>query len=206
MLGDSIVISLGIEFIENEKEEAEKQGCETNAAKRFVERIKKNYPKLPVCIQGDALYATGPMMELCREKYRWEYIFTQKDMRQKLLNEGFEWIKSGGVKKVNGLCEEKGAGGYANRVEEVAVKKETMNVFEYEYEKKDKKGKQHRVRFRWISSLELTEKNLEEMIKVARGCWKIENEGFNSQKNGIYRIEHLNSRSSNAMKNHYLLK
>lgn len=205
VLSDSIVISLGTEFIENEKEDVEKQDCETNAAKRLMERIKKDYPRLPICIQGDALYATEPMMKLCREKYHWEYIFTQKDTRQKLLDEGFEWIKSGGIKKVSGLCEEKGAGCYANHVEEVAGKKEIMNVFEYEYEKKDKKGKKHVARFRWISSLEITEKNLEEMIKAARGRWKIENEGFNNQKNGIYQIEHLNSRNSNAMKNHYLL-
>lgn len=205
VLGDSIVISLGTEFIENEKEDVEKQDCETNAAKRLMERIKKDYPRLPICIQGDALYATEPMMELCREKYHWAYIFTQKDTRQKLLDEGFEWIKSGGIKKASGLCEEKGTGCYANHVEEVAGKKESMNVFEYEYEKKDKKGKKYRVRFRWISSLELTGKNLEEMIYAGRGRWKIENEGFNNQKNGIYRIEHLNSRNSNAMKNHYLL-
>lgn len=38
-----------------------------------------------------------------------------------------------------------------------------------------------------------------------KGRWKIENEGFNNQKNGIYDIEHLNSRKSNAMKNYYLL-
>ena len=43
------------------------------------------------------------------------------------------------------------------------------------------------------------------MIEAGRMRWKIENEGFNNQKNGIYRIEHLNSRDSNAMKNHYLL-
>ena len=43
------------------------------------------------------------------------------------------------------------------------------------------------------------------MIGAGRGRWKIENEGFNNQKNGLYRIEHLNSRNSNAMKNHYLL-
>ena len=205
VLSESIVISLGTEFIENETEDVKKQDCETNAAKRLMERIKKNYPRLPICIQGDALYATEPMMKLCRKKYHWAYIFTHKERRQKLLDEGFEWIKSGGIKKVSGLCEEKGRGCYANHVEEVAGKKESMNVFEYEYEKKDKKEEEHRVRFRWISSLELTERNLEEMIEAARGRWKIENEGFNNQKNGIYRIEHLNSRNSKAMKNHYLL-
>jgi uncharacterized membrane protein len=43
------------------------------------------------------------------------------------------------------------------------------------------------------------------MVECARGRWKIENEGFNNQKNVLYRIEHLNSHNPNAMKNHYLL-
>ncbi|EFU75176.1 hypothetical protein HMPREF0381_2941, partial [Lachnoanaerobaculum saburreum DSM 3986] len=46
---------------------------------------------------------------------------------------------------------------------------------------------------------------MEELIQARRWRWKIENEGFNNQKNGLYRIEHLNSRNSNAMKNHYLI-
>ena len=57
-----------------------------------------------------------------------------------------------------------------------------MNVFEYEYEKKDKDGKLHTIRFQWVTSLELTKRNLEEMIYAGRGCWKIENEGFNNQE------------------------
>ncbi|MGN0350698.1 MAG: transposase family protein [Roseburia sp.] len=206
VLSDRIVISLGTEFIENEKEDVGKQDCEINAAKRLMEKMKKDYPRLPICIQGDALYATEPMMRLCREECHWEYIFTQKDTRQKLLGEGYEWIKSGdGAKKKSGLCEEKGNACYANHVEEVAGKKENMNVFEYEYETEDKEGKKHKTQFRWVSSLELTGRNLKEMIEAGRDRWKIENEGFNNQKNGIYRIEHLNSKNSNAMKNHYLL-
>ena len=47
---------------------------------------------------------------------------------------------------------------------------------------------------------EVKQKNLEEMIIAARWRWKIENEGFNNQKNGIYNIEHLNSKDANAMK------
>ena len=80
-----------------------------------------------------------------------------------------------------------------------------MNVFEYEYETEGKENNKQTIRFQWVSSLELTKRNLEEMILAGRGRWKIENEGFNNQKNGLYRIEHLNSRNSNAMKNHYLL-
>lgn len=205
VLSDSVVISLGTEFIENEKEDVSKQDCEINAAKRLMGKIKKEYPRLPICMQGDALYAAETIMQLCRN-YDWEYLFTQKDTRQKLLDESFEWIKSGdGAEKKNGLCEEKGNACYANHVEEVAGKKEVMNVFEYEYETEDKEGKKHTTRFQWVSSIELTKRNIEEMILAGRGRWKIENEGFNNQKNGLYRIEHLNSKNSNAMKNHYLL-
>ena len=57
VLSDNIVISLGTEFIENEKENVSKQDCELNAAKRLLAKIKKDYPRLPICIQGDALYA-----------------------------------------------------------------------------------------------------------------------------------------------------
>ena len=206
VFSDNVVISLGTEFIENESENVSKQDCETNAAKRLFQKIKKDYPRLPVCIQGDALYATEPIMKLCREKYHWEYLFTQKDTRQKNLDEGFEWIKAGeDATYYTGLCKEKGNAFYANHVEEVAGKTEVMNVFEYTYEKKDKEKQKQEIRFQWVSSLEVSQRNLEEMILAGRGRWKIENEGFNNQKNGIYRIEHLNSKNSNAMKNHYLL-
>ena len=90
-------------------------------------------------------------------------------------------------------------------MEEIAGKEEVMNVFEYKYEKEDKNGKKQDISFQWISNIEITKRNLEELILAGRGRWKIENEGFNNQKNGMYRIEHLNSKNSNAMKNHYLL-
>lgn len=201
LLGEKMVISLETEFIENESEDVTKQDCELNAAKRLLVRLKKEYPRLPICVQGDALYATEPIMRLCREKH-WEYIFTQKGTRQKQLEEGYEWIRKGeGEKRIEGLCAEKGSGYFANHVEEVAGKRETMNVYDYRY----RNEKEEEVEYQWVSSLELTEKNLEEMILAGRLRWKIENEGFNNQKHGLYRIEHLNSRNSNAMKNHYLL-
>ena len=106
----------------NENEDVNKQDCEINAAKRLLKRIKKEHPKLLICVQGDALYATEPMMHLCRE-YHWEDIFTQKDTRQKVLGESFEWIKCGedAIRK-EGICKEKGSVFYANHVEEVAGK------------------------------------------------------------------------------------
>lgn len=106
VLSDKIVISLGTEFVENEDETVTKNDCALNAARRLLERIKKEYPKLPICIQGDALYAAGSIMRLCREK-NWKYILTQKETRQPLLAESYDWIRQGGgAEKVKGIGKE----------------------------------------------------------------------------------------------------
>lgn len=206
ILGEKLVLSIGTEFIENESEDVEKQDCEINAAKRLLKRLKEEYRRLPICLQGDALYATEPMMRICREN-GWKYIFTQLDTRQKTVGESYKWILEGGGGTIEkNIGNELGTGKYVNHVEEVAGKEEMIHVYGYEYEEKGKKeGAKREVSLEWLTNIELTKRNLEEMISAGRGRWKIENEGFNNQKHGIYRIEHLNSRDSNAMKNHYLL-
>ncbi len=85
VVGD-IVISIDTEFVENEKENVEKQDCEIRAFYRMAERIKKEYPKLPIIISGDALYACEPVMEVCRNN-KWEYILRFKKDRLKALGE-----------------------------------------------------------------------------------------------------------------------
>lgn len=205
VLTPDIILSLDTEFIENECEDVTKNDCEINAAKRLMERLKKDYPRLPICIQGDALYAVEPIMKICREN-RWKYILTMKDGRQKVLAESYHWIQEGGgAKIVKGIGKEKGIGEYINHVEETAGKEESANMYRYWYESENEDGKKELHEFQWITNIEVTDKNLEEMTEAGRGRWKIENEGFNNQKNGIYDIEHLNSRNSNAMKNHYLI-
>lgn len=204
VLAPGIIISLDTEFIENENEDVSKNDCELNAAKRLLERLGRDYPRLPVCLQGDALYAAEPVMKICRG-HGWKYILTQKEARQKILSESYDWIASGGgAETAEGIGKEGGSGEYINHVEETAGKKEETNMYRYWYETEEG-GKKERKEFQWITNMELTKRNLEEMIEAGRGRWKIENEGFNNQKNGIYDIEHLNSRDSNAMKNHYLI-
>jgi len=201
VLSKKIVISIDTEFIENESEDIGKQDCETNAAKRLLRRLKKDYPRLPVCIQADNLYETQPMMEICR-KCGYKYIFTHKGTRQKNLDESYKLFKeSGEYTEVKKVGPEKGTACYINHIEDTVEKAETANILEYCYEGETGKT----VKFQWLTDIEVTKKNLEELTEAARGRWKIENEGFNNQKKGIYDIEHLNSRDSNALKNHYLL-
>ena len=204
VLSDSIVISLGTEFIENEKEDVKKQDCENAAAKRLLERIKKEHPRLRICVLGDALYGVEPVMKICKE-YGWKYIFNLKEGTQKNIVKDYDYLEND-MKNVMRILlgVEKGKGSFYNHMEKITGKEEIFNVFTYEYSKV-KKQKEQKVKFMWVTNIELKAKNLKELIAVGRKRWKIENEGFNNQKNGIYQIEHLNSRNSNAMKNHYLL-
>ena len=77
VIGD-MVFSIGSEFVENESENVDKQDCETKAFKRLAEKIKKEYPKLRIIISGDALYASKPVMDICKE-YNWKYIIRFKE-------------------------------------------------------------------------------------------------------------------------------
>jgi len=93
ILADNIVISLGTEFIENENEVVAKQDCEQNAAKRLLNRIKKQYSRLNICILGDSLYAAQSIMGICR-KHNWKYILNCKSGSQKNIIKDYEYIKS----------------------------------------------------------------------------------------------------------------
>lgn len=206
VLAPNLVISMDTEFIENENEDVSKQDCEMNAAKRMLSRLKANYPRLPICILGDGLYATMPFMRICRG-YGWHYILNLKDGRQQTLSEDFRMlVETEGYQRVEkNLCgAEGGTGAYRNGMEKVSGKEQVCNVFDYKHKVKEKEELKE-VRFVWVTDLVITQKNLEKYILTARERWKIENEGFNNQKNGIYKIEHLCSRNPNAMKAHYLI-
>lgn len=192
VVGD-IVISIDTEFVENEDENVEKQDCELKAFYRMAERIKKEYPKLPIIISGDALYACNPVITTCL-KNKWQYILRLKEDRLKLLGEEIQ-----GIEKAEKAEIENKRVRYWNEIKygEVQIEKQA-NVLKY-YEKKKNKTTE----FMWITSFKITEKNKEELVYYGRQRWKIENEGFNMQKNGTFDIEHAYSKNYNAMKAHY---
>ena len=72
------------------------------------------------------------------------------------------------------------------------------NAFKYVETKKNKT-----TIFRYISNLDIKHSNIKEIISMGRKRWKIENEGFCTQKHRTFNISHLNSRNDTAMKNHY---
>lgn len=187
----NMVISIDSEFIENNElnNENDKQDCEVNAFKRMAPRIKKNYPKLKFIITGDALYASTPMIDICKDN-KWNYIFNLKKNRLKNVYEEF-------IDNIN----------YENEVSKedyylssnIIFKENKINAFRY-----IENGENKTTVFNYISDLKITNKNIDKIVDMGRSRWKIENEGFNMQKNGTFNISHLCSRNENALKVHYL--
>ena len=78
VLHESIIVSIMSEFVENTNCEAKKQDCERKACSRLMERLKRVFPKLPICISGDSLYACESFFHEC-EQYGWCYILRYKE-------------------------------------------------------------------------------------------------------------------------------
>lgn len=187
VVGD-MVFSIGSEFVENEDENVSKQDCEIKAFKRLAKKIKKEYPRLKIIISGDALYASKPVMDICREN-GWKYIIRFKEGAIPSLYKEFETI----VKTDN----ESNKANY-EYVTKLEYKEEKTNVIRYTEPKK-------RTEFAYMTNLPISNKNIEATIEIGRKRWKIENEGFNIQKNGTFDIGHLYSKDSIAIKVHYLM-
>lgn len=186
----NMVISFDSEFIENKEmlNEKQKQDCETNAFKRMIKRIKKNYPKYKFIITGDSLYATAPIIKFCK-KYHWYYVFNLKPDRLKEINETFE-------DNINYQNETTHKNYYLST--NINYKENVLNVFKYIENKNNKT-----TTFRYITNLDIKDSNIKEIVCLGRNRWKIENEGFYNQKHRTFNISHLNSRNDIAMKNHY---
>lgn len=73
------------------------------------------------------------------------------------------------------------------------------------YEETREAGAKKRKEFLFITDLPLSPKNVKNVVERGRMRWKIENEGFNAQKNHGYYLEHQYSKDYHAYKNHYYL-
>lgn len=59
----------------------QKEDCELKSFQRLSQRLKTQFPRLPICLVGDALYACQPVVEICQQ-FDWKYILTLKEGRQ----------------------------------------------------------------------------------------------------------------------------
>jgi hypothetical protein len=61
--------------------ETEKEDCELKAFERLAQRLKKEFPKLAICLVADSLYCCQAVVTIC-QLFDWKYVLTLKEGRQ----------------------------------------------------------------------------------------------------------------------------
>ena len=179
----SVVLPLSIEPILKE-DGPTKNDCERNASKRLLTKLRRMHPKLKMVIVEDALHSNGPHITLLNT-LNYQYIIGVKPTDHRWL---FDWIEAGGYK--TSVLKREGFT-YAFRwFNDVPLngKKDSPRVNFLACEETSPKGKQQR--FSWVTSFQLTEGNVYDIMRGARARWKIEIETFNTLKTQGYHFEH----------------
>jgi hypothetical protein len=208
-----VVVSLGSEFIENadagptagRSAEEVKQDCELKALQRLAPRIKRAYPQAPFVLALDSLYACGPVFALAREM-KWSVVATFKEGRTPALWREYQALRP--------LCPENRLrrAGDDGRVQEFrwvsrlayedsAGRTWALNALECR-----ETGGGAEQYFAWLTPLPVGRRTVEAIAqKGGRARWKVENEGFNRQKNSGLNLEHVYSADPEKWKVYYLL-
>lgn len=203
-------LSLATQWIENPTDQVfDKQDSENKAFKRLAQQLKKDFPRLPVMLLLDGLYPTNPVFTLCKE-YRWGFIITLKDNSLKSVQEQISdqrlFKQYGKAQRVDRNTTHWLKNKY-KIFKGLDYKQQRLDVVETVFEKQHlKTDETETTRFVHISNLDIDELNAHQVSQAGRLRWKIENEGFNNQKNNDYNVQHKFSRTHfNATKNYYQL-
>jgi len=162
-----------------------KNDCERNAAKRLLEKIRREHPHLKMIIVEDALYANAPHIKLIKQLNMSYIISVEPDDHSYL----FEFIKAVNMQEK----EEQDRDGTIHRYRwfngaPLNDANSDCEINFLDYEEISPKGEvQH---FTWITDIPLTLSTIRLVMRGGRARWKIENETFNTLKNQGYHFEH----------------
>ena len=215
---NGFAFSLMTEFIENADLSADKQDCELAAFSRLTKRLKARFPRLPLCLLLDGLYAGGPTFQRC-EDADWKYLVVLRDADLPQLQRSFAAVlphlphppKQVELTQVNSKQrserveqEYHWASGLSYSDSQKRV--HWLNLIDCRETRTDTHGQVSHLHYQWITNFSLTAHNVDRLANQGgRLRWKIENEGFNVQKNSDLNLEHPYSQDPTARKVFYLL-
>jgi len=209
---DGLVLSVMTEFVENPSQYPSKQDCELKAFYRLADRLKARFPRMPICLLMDGLFAGGPTFSIC-EKYHWKYIIVLQEGSLPSVQEEFTSLLANFPQGHIRFCP---ADHYktvqdfdwVNDIEYVDSEnnEHTVSVMRCLETKPGSKGNLKTTRYKWITNFHVNINNvIESCNQGGRLRWKIENEGFNVQKNEGYALEHIYTHDHVSTKVFYLL-
>jgi hypothetical protein len=185
----NVVLPLMPEFIRNE-DGAEKQDCERNAAKRWLDIQKEKSAWSGATILGDDLYACHSICERILGAGM-HFLLTCKDESHPWIAEQVKYsdMQKRTRTEWNGKNHLEYRYSWVNGIENRADgEKLAVNYLYFEIWNKEKE----KTTFRnsWITDHEITRENAEHIAECARARWKIENEHNNVLKHRGYNLKH----------------
>jgi hypothetical protein len=163
---------------------------------------------LSICLLLDSLYACKPVFDLCK-KNGWKYIITFKEgsmsdvykwyctNRDNLCKDNYKEV----IRDRNTTQEYRWITGleHYNEVDEYTIF-ECKEIVRSNDKLKSIKN------FVWVTNISISKSNVDKIANQGgRLRWKIENQGFNMQKQGGYKLEHAYSKHPIGMMNFYLM-
>lgn len=171
-----------------------KQDCESKAFIRVAEKIKKQFPRLPIIITADGLYVSQKVIQTCTDN-SWNYIILYK-----------KGSASSIAKEYQSLPEKEKIGSEIEYQNQIMFQNTDVNLTYYTEKKIKPDEKKETTEFAWIADITITKNNARKIVNAGRNRWKIENQRFNRQKHWRGNIEHACSWNEQAQKNHYLME
>ncbi len=208
LTASGLSLSMASEFIHNEgNSNFVKQDCERKAFTRLAVKLKAAFPRLPIIIVVDGLYPYQGFFDICKQN-GWDFVVTLKDDSLKTLQKEIEWEKLIKPNQARTICLKKNNTNTTQNyhwLSNLQYKKHQMIWVEcIEYQNNTKIKQEFTQKFVHLTSLEMNSDTCAQIGGVGRLRQKIENEGFNCQKNNGYNLEHKFARTNfNAMKNYY---
>jgi len=185
------VIPLAPEMIQFQDGET-KNDCERNAAKRWLDRFREDYPRLPIIIVEDGLSSNGPHIRELQQHHA-HYILGAKPGDHPLLFHNLDVALEQGTATTFTMQDPKKPEitytfSFLNETPLNQTNLDLKVNFLICDEYNAKTGKTQR--FSWVTDFEITRDNAYILMRGGRARWKIENETFNTLKNQGYHFEH----------------
>jgi len=166
-----------------------KNDCERNAARRFLEKIRRRHPHLKLIVVEDGLASNAPHIRDLK-LYGMHFILGVKPGDHPFLFDEVERARREGcspwaTRKEHGITYK------VSWVWDVPLNESNQDVKVnfLEYQEFDAQGNCLR-HFTWITDFHITGRNAWTLAKGGRSRWHIENETFNTLKNQGYHFEH----------------
>ena len=191
-----------VEFLDVHDPVRDKLDCELRGFDRLTRRLQQAFPRLPICLLLDGLYAVEAVFERCQE-YGWKYIISFKDGRQPAsFAEAVEvmWMSPTHVWRARRAGEDGMVDQTARWAEDMLISNHRMNVLFL-----SEITPHAATLWAWATNFMLDAERMPELVNAGGRARQRQEQNFNVLKNNGYGLEHAFCTRTNASKNYHIM-